>query len=252
MEKNIVINFIFYILFIKAKLDNYLSLKFHMVDDCIRNIDLSGTTIFDFTPEDISKCDFAYQNIYPEFFTKNLKYEYGNLITFKFQDSCHFEGFMNISVYFNEYIITIHDQRFWKCLDCISDDKNYVYENGRLNFYSGKGNGETNEKIYTFIFQINKIQDLYNGGEKGLFKVNNEYYDFNDKKISQEDYVQKLMDFSIPVNSMYFILGQGGVDSLFSSKRNKIEQIIEVLSGSYKYKERYDTLVKNLEEKNNE
>ena len=183
MEKNIVINFIFYILFIKAKLDNYLSLKFHMVDDCIRNIDLSGTTIFDFTPEDISKCDFAYQNIYPEFFTKNLKYEYGNLITFKFQDSCHFDGFMNISVYFNEYIITIHDQRFWKCLDCISDDKNYVYENGRLNFYSGKGNGETNEKIYTFIFQINKIEDLYNGGEKGPFKVNNEYYDFNDKKI---------------------------------------------------------------------
>ena len=75
---------------------------------------------------------------------------------------------------------------------------------------------------------------------------------FNDKKITQEDYIQKLMDYSIPVNSMYFILGQGGVDSLFSSKRNKIEQIIEVLSGSYKYKEKYDELVKNLEEKNNE
>ena len=75
---------------------------------------------------------------------------------------------------------------------------------------------------------------------------------FNDKKVTQEDYIQKLMDFSIPVNSMYFILGQGGVDSLFSSKRNKIEQIIEVLSGSYKYKEQYDELVKNLEEKNNE
>ena len=75
---------------------------------------------------------------------------------------------------------------------------------------------------------------------------------FNDKKVTQEDYIQKLMDYSIPVNSMYFILGQGGVDSLFSSKRNKIEQIIEVLSGSYKYKEKYDELVKNLEEKNNE
>ena len=75
---------------------------------------------------------------------------------------------------------------------------------------------------------------------------------FNDKKMTQEDYVQKLMDFSIPVNSMYFILGQGGVDSLFSSKRNKIEQIIEVLSGSYKYKEKYDELTKSLEEKNNE
>ena len=75
---------------------------------------------------------------------------------------------------------------------------------------------------------------------------------FNDKKITQEDYIQKLMDYSIPVNSMYFILGQGGVDSLFSSKRNKIEQIIEVLSGSYKYKEKHDELVKNLEEKNNE
>jgi chromosome segregation ATPase len=51
---------------------------------------------------------------------------------------------------------------------------------------------------------------------------------------------------------MFFILGQGGVDSLLSSKRNKIEQIIEILSGSYKYKEEYESLAKSLEEKNNE
>ena len=75
---------------------------------------------------------------------------------------------------------------------------------------------------------------------------------FNNKKITQEEYLDKYIKYSIPVNSMFFILGQGGVDSLLSSKRNKIEQIIEILSGSYKYKEKYDELVKLLEEKNNE
>ena len=75
---------------------------------------------------------------------------------------------------------------------------------------------------------------------------------FNNKKMTQEDYLEKFILYSIPVNSMFFILGQGGVDSLLSSKRNKIEHIIEVLSGSYKYKEKYENLVKILEEKNNE
>ena len=75
---------------------------------------------------------------------------------------------------------------------------------------------------------------------------------FNNKKITQEEYLEKYIKYSIPVNSMFFILGQGGVDSLLSSKRNKIEHIIEILSGSYKYKEEYDELTKSLEEKNNE
>ena len=75
---------------------------------------------------------------------------------------------------------------------------------------------------------------------------------FNNKKITQEEYSEKFIKYSIPVNSMFFILGQGGVDSLLSSKRNKIEHIIEILSGSYKYKEEYDELAKSLEEKNNE
>ena len=75
---------------------------------------------------------------------------------------------------------------------------------------------------------------------------------FNNKKFTQEEYLEKFIKYSIPVNSMFFILAQGGVDSLLSSKRNKIEHIIEILSGSYKYKEEYDELAKSLEEKNNE
>ena len=78
------------------------------------------------------------------------------------------------------------------------------------------------------------------------------YFYFNNKKITQEEYSEKFIKYSIPVNSMFFILGQGGVDSLLSSKRNKIEHIIEILSGSYNYKEEYDELAKSLEEKNNE
>lgn len=75
---------------------------------------------------------------------------------------------------------------------------------------------------------------------------------YNNKKLTQEDYIEKLIEMQVPVNSMFFILGQGGVDSLLSSKRNRIEQIIEILSGSNVYKEKYEELVKELEDKNDE
>ena len=46
---------------------------------------------------------------------------------------------------------------------------------------------------------------------------------YNNKKLTQEDYIEQLIEMNIPVQSMFFILGQGGVDSLLSSQRNRIE-----------------------------
>ena len=43
--------FIFYIFFVKINLTNYISLEFHMVDDCVREITISGQQIFNFVPE---------------------------------------------------------------------------------------------------------------------------------------------------------------------------------------------------------
>ena len=157
-------------------------MEFIEVDDCIRAIFISGENIFSFTPTSIDKCDYQYQDIYPKFFTKNYRYDYDIEIKFNFQDSVHFDGFMDITFYFNEYIIKTSDQIFWKCINCwnfgfVGDNRNwdYNYYNDRINFYCGhgnsdgrcKGDGATNEVWYTFIFKIHFLDDLRNGNKAG-------------------------------------------------------------------------------------
>ena len=135
--------------------------------------------------------------------------------------------------------------------------KELIYHPHKSNSSSNKAQNCSVEIIFKFFDQNKNEKESSEEENEISFKrtVNSNgassFY-FNNKKITQEEYLEKYMNYSIPVNSMFFILGQGGVDSLLSSKRNKIEQIIEILSGSYKYKEKYDELVKTLEEKNNE
>ena len=171
---NIIISFLC-LFFAKIKLDNYISLKFKIVDDCVREISISGRIIFGFTPPTLYDCDFQYQNIYPEYFIKNLKYEFGKEIKFIFQDSNHIDGFMDITVYFNEYTIKVTDQKFWRCIDCQTNDNNYAFYNNRLNFYyQGKGDKKIEPKNYTFIFQINSLDDVRNN----IYESSNDYYAF--------------------------------------------------------------------------
>ena len=135
--------------------------------------------------------------------------------------------------------------------------KELIYHPHKSNPSTNKAQNCSVEIIFKTFGQNEKQKDNSNEENEISFKrtVNSNgsssFY-FNNKKVTQEEYSEKFIEYSIPVNSMFFILGQGGVDSLLSSKRNKIEQIIEILSGSYKYKEKYDELVKTLDDKNNE
>ena len=135
--------------------------------------------------------------------------------------------------------------------------KELIYHPSKLKSSSNKAQNCSVEIIFKMIDENESKNEKLQEENEISFKrtVNSNgsssFY-FNNKKITQEEYLEKYMKYSIPVNSMFFILGQGGVDSLLSSKRNKIEHIIEILSGSYKYKEKYDELAKKLEEKNNE
>ena len=135
--------------------------------------------------------------------------------------------------------------------------KELIYHPHKSNPSTNKAQNCSVEIIFKAFEQNEKEKDNSTEDNEISFKrtVNSNgsssFY-FNNKKVTQEEYSEKFIEYLIPVNSMFFILGQGGVDSLLSSKRNKIEQIIEILSGSYKYKEKYDELVKTLDEKNNE
>ena len=171
-------------LIVPTKEDNYISLEFHNVDDCIREVDFSNRMVFGFTPYDLSFCDPMYRDIYPHYFVKNEKYDFGTEIKFIFQDTVHFQGFMNITVHFNEYYITTTDRVFWKCLDCLTEDGNYYYdENKKLMKFYKIDDYATYEKNYTFIFKINNADEINKLITEKKFKVNHEYYAFTDKKI---------------------------------------------------------------------
>ena len=74
-------------------------------------------------------------------------------------------------------------------------------------------------------------------------------YFYNESKTSYEDYIKKLEHLNIPVHAKSFILAQGAVDSLLA-KKNRLCEIIDELSGSSKYKEEYESLFKEIKEKN--
>ena len=86
--------------------NNYISLEFIKVDDCVREIVFVDRIIFSLKESD---CNYDNQaNIHPKFFIKNGNYEYGKEIRFVFEDNYHLDGYFEINVYFNEFFMKLH------------------------------------------------------------------------------------------------------------------------------------------------
>ena len=198
-----IVNFIFFCLFIKVKLTNYISFNIIQVDDCLRKINISNEIYFEFTPyyftrcgnyDDIGDCDAKNFNVYGSdtMIIKNYPYEFKLAIEITFEDLDHHEGFMNMDVYFNEYLIKTSDRRFWKCINCggingTNRHEDYFWERERINFYSGERAGGCWEELYIFIFQIDNMEQIYDGGENGAFEVKHDFYAFPDNPIIERE-----------------------------------------------------------------
>ena len=186
MNFSLIRFFICLFLFGEIKSEYYLSLKFTEVDDCIRNINLTnGDVIWKFDPATLADCDFKYQGIYPKYLTKYYNYQLNTEIKFEFQDSVHYDAFVNIQVNFNEYIIKASDQKFWRCTDCYTDDGNYIWD-GSNNRMDLKKSGNPGYKfddnfayLYHCYFKISSYEDVY---KNNYFEVNDKFYSLNDKK----------------------------------------------------------------------
>ena len=97
-----------------------------------------------------------------------------------------------MDVYFNEYLIKTSDRRFWKCINCggingTNRHEDYFWERERINFYSGERAGGCWEELYIFIFQIDNMEQIYNGGENGAFEVKHDFYAFPDNPIIERE-----------------------------------------------------------------
>ena len=208
--KRIIIFIIFFILFIFAKLGNYISIKLLEIDDCIMNFKINNDIYeiipMSIIPDKIDKCyknkDYYGNQFKDIFILRNHEINFNEKVEFSFGDSDHTEGWMKIDIFYNEYRIQTRDRVFWTCRDCNhTGHSNYVIEkeegrgysfwsNGRflqgqvievdkrLYFYYMPGNGTRNHLyIYHFDFIINDITDLYKGGYDGRpFKINHNFY----------------------------------------------------------------------------
>ena len=102
----------------------YLSMTLLKIDDYLLEINKGNITLF------------KYPN-YSMFGTSNIS-DYPNpifqMINYKFTETIHIifynginEGYFDMIVYINEYIIKNEHQKFWNCLDCLTYDRNYYY-----------------------------------------------------------------------------------------------------------------------------
>ena len=224
---------IFFNLIILAQFTNYLSFQILKFDDCLRKVTANNEVLFYFniTKGDEWKCNINIYDYYPAnatgFLIHNYEYEFNLELEFIFEDLYHYQGYMDVNVFFNEYIITTHDQAFWRCIDCGHDNSSdYTYENDRINFYPGCGDTFTYEKFYHFYFAINDITDLYKGGKKGAFTVNNTFYSLNSQEIYEltmydTDNELELINFNTPEN--FYITDNNTLEVDYSSYYFKVE-----------------------------
>ena len=209
----------FICLFVNVKLANYISFKLNIVDDCLRELKISDKVLFTYNPEynpecgtytwpDRPDCDSYNDFMYPsdKFIIKNYEYDFKTPIIVTFEDYNHMYGYMNMTVYFNEYTIETKAKRFWRCINCGEwgiGNQDYFYNRERINFYKNDRDGtQCSHEQYIFIFQINEIEDLYKGGEDGPFEVKSDFYDFiSNKELhktvynSNEDIILELINF---------------------------------------------------------
>ena len=117
---------------------------------------------------------------YPNPIISMIPYNFGDIIYFKFYNGM-MEGYFNMTVYLDEYIIKTEHQKFWRCLDCFPDG-NYIFNEtcNRFDFfpYSLRNEGRISYTYFNFIFQINNFSELnYEGNE-----INDNYYSFIDNE----------------------------------------------------------------------
>ena len=256
-----IIYLIFFNLFFFAKLNNYISIQIIKIDDCLRKITMNNDVLFELANEDVSRCDAnRYDYYHVESYgllIKNFEYNFKVDVEFIFEDYNHWDGWFDLNIFFNEYIIKTHDQTFWTCTDCGDNrDSNYFYNKNRINFYPNYGDKGYSEKLYHFYFAINDINDLYKGGANGSFAVNNTFYSLNSQEIFEQTMCDsqnalELINFNEPENfhitdnkslpieytNYYFEVNYESVEGHLKGLRlDKTEDILHDLSEDYKFR----------------
>ena len=259
-KQKILFILIFYFLFTMIKSsNNYLGIQVIKADDCIRWVKINDVEYFSFTKNKKGTCkdgffgDCDSNNVKPypddKIILRYFKYEYNVEVKVRLEDYYHIESQLNVTVFFNEYIIKAADNSgLWKCEDCgVYKNENYFFYDYTMNSYPrGQGDNGCTPKYYLFVFSINSIEQLYKGG----FEVINNFYSFTSeaifyRNISYLENELELINFNTTEN--FHITNKANLPVEFTNYEFKIEFVnqfggtIKALSVSNSNKENLNT-----------
>ena len=240
-------NYLYFFIFsFNVFIEIYSSELFHItielisVDDCLREIYLddssTNTTYFKNDNGYSYSCVYKLSDYTVPLF-KDKPYELGQTIVMIGYDSGGNHGGISVTVYMNEYIIKTEHQKFWTCIDCETEDSNYVYvdEEKSFNFFDGKAgtHDHSDKSAYTFHFKVNSVSELYFQG----YEVNSNYYSFTTQKyfyVTAPNLNEKIEILNLADTNIFYVEN----DKTFLPHYNEIGfQIIfdEVIPSSGKY-----------------
>ena len=144
------------------------------IDICLEEIIMDGQTLVN---NDKDPCwDYECNSpIFPE-----IIYTFKHRINLKFYG--YFDhGYCKITTHINEYIIGVEHGNFWKCTNCVADDDNYYFNDGKLYFCDIDDSGYSFLCIFRthfkFYFKINNKEAL----DDANTDVDNNYYSFTEQ-----------------------------------------------------------------------
>ena len=211
------------LLFIKTLSFYYLSMELIEADDCIIKINTTknGNELIylDFYnySTNCKRNNYSYYPYKNDSLLINELYDFGEIIHLTAYDKNIGNGYINITVKINEYIIKCQDQKFWKCFNCYGANNNYIYNENGFAFYRF-GNVMTRH-IYYFDFQINSLSELnYEGIEidYNYLALTNQkifnhsiYYKNNELELinfntTDNFYIKKNRSLNVDYNNYYF------------------------------------------------
>ena len=219
-----IINYILgFILYIKINSYLYFSIYINEVDDCIYNISTYRNIVqnkyFNFFEKYTeNNCSYNYIK-YDSPLIRNKPYEFGEIISMEVKDNISPSGFVSVDVKINEYNIYANNNKFWKCLNCQTNDKNYFFKNNSFYFYKYEKYA-TNNTLYNFTFQINSFSELNNQN----LEINNSFYELSgktfDHSLNYKYYELELINFNTTDN--FYIIDNRNLSVNYSNYYFKV------------------------------
>ena len=192
----------------------YLSFYIKRIDDCLTKIYKNDNKVL--YQHECKKSDYLKVPKYPVIFQE--EYKFGEDIFLQIFDKGNI-GAIEIDTRINEYMIKTSLQKFWRCINCKTNDNNYIYNSNKNSFYIYSEGSLKENYTFTMVFNINSEEELiylYQIVEKNYYtlnqnEINYTYINNFNKEITLIDFGDKNNFFVthnishiIPFETIYF------------------------------------------------